>query len=194
MATTIRLRRAKGNADLRNYVLNNAWPNYVPGENAATEILERKVKKRGDPESWSILPAISDPWTNPHIKMIQQCYAPVAVADLEFDLLNAASNKNGDWPVVKPELHAGQLVRRALTVFNDDLSGGRVTVKWEARTPSRVLGRGTIPVLVPLGEQRSVKIAFRAPTDFGDLVIAVQAWKDGVKRFSEDGMVFKIAD
>jgi hypothetical protein len=194
MATTIRLRRAKGNADLRNYVLNNAWPNYVPGESPATEILERKVKKRGAPENWSILPAISDPWTNPHIKMIQQCYAPVAVADLEFDLLNAASNKNGDWPVVKPELHAGQLVRRALTVFNDDLSGGRVTVKWEARTPSRVLGRGTIPVLVPLGEQRSVKIAFRAPTDFGDLVIAVQAWKDGVKRFSEDRMVFKIAD
>jgi hypothetical protein len=194
MATTIRLRRAKGDADLRNYVLNNAWPNYVPGESAATEILERKVKKRGAPENWSILPAISDPWTNPHIKMIQQCYAPVAVADLDFDLLNAASNKNGDWPVVKPELRAGQLVRRTLTVFNDDLSGERVTVKWEARTPSRVLVRGAIPVLVPLGEQRSVKIAFRAPTESGDIVIAVQDWKDGVKIFSEDRMVFRGAD
>jgi len=194
MATTIRLRRAKGNADLRNYVLNNAWPNYVPGESAATEILERKVKKRGAPATWFILPAISDPWTNPNIKLIQQCYAPVAVADLEFDLLNAASNKNGDWPVVKPELHAGQLVRRTLTVFNDDLSGELVTVKWEARTPSRVLRRGTIPVLVPLGEQRSVKIAFKAPTESGDIVIAVQAWKDGVKRFSEDRMVFRGTD
>jgi hypothetical protein len=39
-----------------------------------------------------------------------------------------------------------------------------------------------------------MKIAFRAPTDSGDLVLAVQAWKDGVKRFSEDRMVFKIAD
>ena len=194
MATTIRLRRAKGNADLRNYVLNNAWPNYVPGESAATEILERKVKKRGAPATWFILPAISDPWTNPNIKLIQQCYAPVAVADLEFDLLNSASNKNGDWPVVKPELHAGQLVRRTLTVFNDDLSGELVTVKWEARTPSRVLRRGTIPVLVPLGEQRSVKIAFKAPTESGDIVIAVQAWKDGVKRFSEDRMVFRRTD
>jgi hypothetical protein len=126
--------------------------------------------------------------------LIQQCYAPVAVADLEFDLLNAASNKNGDWPVVKPELHAGQLVRRTLTVFNDDLSGELVTVKWEARTPSRVLRRGTIPVLVPLGEQRSVKIAFKAPTESGDIVIAVQAWKDGVKRFSEDRMVFRRTD
>lgn len=194
MATTIRLRRAKGNADLRNYVLNNAWPNYVPGESAATEILERKVKKRGAPENWSILPVITDPWTNPNIKLIQQCYAPVAVADLAFDLVNAASNKNGDWPVVKPELHGGQLTMRTLTVFNDDLSGMRVIVQWEARTPSRVLGRGTMPVLVPLGEQRSVKIAFRVPTDSGDLVLAVQAWKDGVKRFSEGRMVFKIAD
>jgi len=194
MATTIRLRRAKGNADLRNYVLNNAWPNYVPGESPATERLEREVKKRGAPANWSILPAITDPWTNPNIKLIQQCYAPVAVADLEFDLLNAASDKNGDWPVVKPELHAGKLVMRTLTVFNDDLAGKLVTVEWVTRTPSGVLGRGTIPVLVPLGEQRSVKIAFRAPTDSGDLVLAVQAWKDGVKRFSEDRMVFKIAD
>jgi hypothetical protein len=83
---------------------------------------------------------------------------------------------------------------RTLTVFNDDLAGKLVTVEWVTRTPSGVLGRGTIPVLVPLGEQRSVKIAFRAPTDSGDLVLAVQAWKDGVKRFSEDRMVFKIAD
>jgi hypothetical protein len=49
-------------------------------------------------------------------------------------------------------------------------------------------------VLVPLGEQRSVKIAFKAPTESGDIVIAVQAWKDGVKRFSEDRMVFRGTD
>ena len=185
MATTIRLRRAKGNADLRNYVLNNAWPNYVPGESEATEILERKVKKRGAPANWSILPAISDPWTNPNIKLIQQCYAPVAVADLEFDLLNAASNKNGDWPVVRPELRAGQLVRRTLTVFNDDLSGKRVTVKWEARTSSDVLGRGAIPMLVPLGEQRSVKIAFRSPTEAGELCsggAGLERWREEILR------------
>jgi hypothetical protein len=42
----------------------------VPGESPATEILEREVKKRGAPANWSILPAITDPWTNPNIKLI----------------------------------------------------------------------------------------------------------------------------
>jgi hypothetical protein len=46
---------------------------------------------------------------------------------------------------------------------------------------------------VPLGEQRSVKIAFRSPGKPETFVLAVQAWKEGVKRFSEDRMVFTVA-
>ena len=47
MGTGVLLRRQEGNADLRNYVLNNAWPNYVPGESPETEVLEVKVKGWG---------------------------------------------------------------------------------------------------------------------------------------------------
>ena len=111
-------------------MLNNAWPNYVPGEsrsNGNTGAKGQEARRTGE---LVYLPAISDPWTNRNIQLIQQCYAPVAVADLEFDRLNVASNKNGEWPVVRPELRAGQLVLRTLTVLNDDLSGKRVTVKW----------------------------------------------------------------
>ena len=47
MGTSVLLRRLEGDADLRNYVLNNAWPNYVPGESPETEVLEVKVKNFG---------------------------------------------------------------------------------------------------------------------------------------------------
>jgi hypothetical protein len=192
MATSVRLRRAKGDADLRNYVLNNVWPNYVPGESAETEILERKVKKMGDSANWAIQPALSDPWNNPHIKLMQQCYAPVAIADLDFDRVNAESNKDGDWPLVKPKLSAGQPAVRSLTVFNDDLAGEHLDVKWEVSTAKGVLKKGDARVSVPLGEQRAVQVKFSTPLAAGDLVLKVQVWKDGVKRFSEDRMVFEI--
>lgn len=192
MATSVRLRRAKGDADLRNYVLNNVWSNYVPGESAETEILERKVKKMGDSANWAIQSALSDPWNNPHIKLMQQCYAPVAIADLDFDRVNAESNKDGDWPLVKPKLSAGQPAVRSLTVFNDDLAGEHLDVKWEVSTAKGVLKKGDARVSVPLGEQRVVQVKFSTPLAAGDLVLKVQVWKVGVKRFSEDRMVFEI--
>ena len=51
MGTGMRIRRLKGDADLRNYVLNNAWPNYVPGEGPETEVLEKKVTKSMEREA-----------------------------------------------------------------------------------------------------------------------------------------------
>ena len=192
MATSIRLRRPAGDADLRNYVLNNAWPNYVPGEGPETEVLERKVKKMGNPANWSILPAISDPWSNPHIRLLQQCYAPVAVVDLDFDHLNAGSDANGDWPVIQPKLPAGQPVTRTLTVFNDDLVGERITVNWQAVAGSTRVASGSLLVQVPRGEQKSVLAKFKAPSQAGRLVFKVQAVKDGVPRFSEDKMEFDV--
>ncbi len=192
MATSIRLRRPAGDADLRNYVLNNAWPNYVPGEGPQTEVLERKVKKMGNPADWSILPAITDPWNNPHIKLLQQCYAPVAVADLDFDRANAASNANGDWPVIRPKLPAGTPVTRTLTVFNDDLAGERITINWQAVYGSTRVAHGSVSVQVPRGEQKTVLANFKTPPHAGSLVLKVQAVKEGVPRFSEDRMVFDV--
>lgn len=131
MATGTRLRRMKGNADIRNYVLNNAWPNYVPGEGPETEILERKVKNMGP--DLEMHASLADPWNHPLIRLMQECYHPLTACDIEFDRANARSNVKGEWPIVKPWIPAGAHVVRKLAVFNDEFSGEDVTLRWQVR-------------------------------------------------------------
>ncbi len=195
MATSVRTRRLKGNADLRNYVLNNAWSNYVPGESAATEILEKKVKRMAG--SHEILPALDRPWEHPNIRLMQQCYDPLAVCDVKFDAANARSNDKGEWPVTKPRLMSGTRITRQLAAFNDEFAGESVTVKWQLRGSDKngpLLAKDEFTLQIPRGEFRTQDIAFDAPKAPGDVTLLLSAFKDGVERFSEDQIVFAVAE
>ena len=192
MATSVRTRRLKGDADLRNYTLNNAWPNYVPGGTPENEVLEVRVK--GNPNA-KILPLIADPWHDPNIRLMQQCYHPVAVCDVDFDQANKRSDANGDWPVSKPRLQAGAHVVRHLAVFNDEFSDPSVSVAWEARSgtktgPLVASGKFTLPI--PLGEFRTQDISFDAPKTPGDLCLILASFKGGQPRFRDDLLVFRV--
>ncbi|MBV9852842.1 MAG: beta-galactosidase, partial [Armatimonadetes bacterium] len=193
MATGTRLRRLKNDADIRNYVLNNAWPNYVPGEGPENEILEIRVK--GSPNA-TIPPAIADPWHDPNIRLMQQCYNPVAVCDLDFDERNKRSNVRGEWPVTRPRLAPGARVTRTLAVFNDEFSGQDVQVAWELHTGFKsgpLLKRDRFTVHIPLGEYKTQDIAFDAPQTPGDLFLAVSSSKNGQVRFTDDLISYRVA-
>ncbi|MCE9615374.1 MAG: RICIN domain-containing protein [Lentisphaerae bacterium] len=196
MGTGIRIRRLKGNADLRNYILNNAWPNYVPGEGPETEVLEKKVtgQWKGD---LTIQPALSDPWNNPLIRLMQQCFHPLAVCDVNFDQLNARSNTDGRWPTVKPCWVAGTRVTRTLAAFNDEFTAEPITVRWQLRQGARdgaVLGQGESLLQIPPGEFRKLDIAFTCPTVPGDVFLVMESHKAGRQRFVEDAVVFTIVE
>jgi len=196
MGTGIRIRRLKGNADLRNYVLNNAWSNYVPGEGPESEILEKKVTKRWK-GNLEIQPALTDPWNYSLIRLLQKCYHPLAVCDVDFDLLNSRSNTNGAWPTVKPCWVANTRVERKLAAFNDELWGEDVTVRWQLRQGTKqgpLLIKGEARLKIPPGEFRNVDIAFDCPATLGDVVLLLESYKDGKQRFVEDEIVFKILD
>ena len=193
MATATRIRRLKGNADIRNYVFNNAWPNYVPGEGPDTEILEKKVKNMGG--DMEIHAALKDPWNHPNIRLVQQCYAPITACDVGFDRDNSASNDRGEWPTVKPRLSAGKLAVRRIAVFNDEFRGENLVLRWEARVGNQlgsVVARGEKALRIPPGEFATEEIAFDAPNRPGDLVLALSVLKDGRPRFAEDRMVFSV--
>lgn len=195
MGTSIRLRRLKGNADLRNYVLNNAWPNYVPGEDEKNEILEKKVKNMGG--DMAIHPALTDPWHNPLIHLMQQCYHPLAVCDTDFDLQNARSNAAGDWPTVKPRLATGSHVTRRLAVFNDEFSGENVQLRWQAHNGSGngpVIAGGQFALRIPLGEFRYQDISFDAPATPGDIYLSLATAKRGVVEFTENQIAFRVVN
>lgn len=193
MATSVRLRRLKGDADLRNYVLNNAWSNYVPGENATTEILEKKVKNMGGNKE--IRPALEDPWNHPLIRLMQRCYDPMAVCDIDFDRLNTRSNAAGDWPAFKPRLLTESRVERQIAVFNDEFVGDTITLHWELRQGSKTgvkLDEGTQPLRIPPGEFRTHLIAFAMPKTPGEVCLLLSSTKDEKIRFTEDQIVFAV--
>jgi len=196
MGTGVRIRRLQGNADLRNYILNNAWPNYVPGEGPETEVLEKKVTGhwKGDLE---IPPALDDPWKHPLIRLMQKCFHPLAVCDVEFDRLNARSDTEGRWPTVKPCWAAGTRVTRTLAVFNDEFLDETVTVRWQLRQGARtgaVLEKGESVQQIPPGEFRRLDISFTCPSAPGDVFLIMESYKAGRQRFVEDAVAFKVVD
>ena len=142
-----------------------------------------------------IRPALTHPWHNPRIRLMQQCYHPLAVCDVEFDRTNAGSNANGDWPVRKPALQAGALVERQIAVFNDEFSGDTVELRYEALMQSGALvTRGKQSLTIPPGQFRVVTLTFTCPKTNGDLKLSLAAWKGGVERFREGAIVFSVSD
>ena len=193
MATGTRLRRLLHNADIRNYVLNNAWPNYVPGEGPETEILERKVKNMGP--DLEMHEALSDVWNQPLICLMQQCYHPLTAADIEFDRLNAPSNARGEWPLVKPRIAAGMRAVRKVAVFNDEFAGEDVVFRWEARHAGEtivVIGKGEDKLHIPLGEFVTHEVAFDAPKTPGEVHFRFSVFKNGQERFTEEKTTFTV--
>jgi hypothetical protein len=198
MATGTRIRRLKGNADIRNYVLNNAWPDYVPGEGPQTEVLERAVKHMGGGTDLTIHEALGDGvWQHPNIRLMQQCYHPLAACDVDFDKANARSNRKGEWPVTKPRLAPGSHVTRTVAVFNDEFTGEALTLRWELRAATAEgakLAGAEVPLSIPRGEFRTVAVTFDAPKEAGDVWLGLWTLKDGAVRFNEDKIVFTVAD
>ncbi len=191
MATGTRLRRLKNDSDIRNYVLNNAFPNYVPGESEATEVLEIKVK--GNPSA-TILPSIADPWHNANIKLMQQCYNPVMACDIDFDKVNARSNRAGEWPIAKPTLSPGTQITRKIAVFNDEFSDSSVVLRWELHKDGPTgtqISNGERRLNVPLGEFVTTDLPFSTPAS-GEVVLVLSTLKAGSVRFKEDRLTFKI--
>ena len=191
MATSVRTRRLWGNCDLRNYVLNNAWSNYVPGESAQTEILEKAVKHMGG--NIEIRPALAAPWENPHIRLMQQCYHPLAACDIDFDRVNAHSNGNGDWPVRRPTLKPDTSVKRAVAVFNDEFFGDKLQLRYTVTdsTGKRIAGSANL-LTIPPGEFRVTVVEFSTPKTADILSLTLSVWKGGVERFREDAIGFTV--
>jgi hypothetical protein len=198
--TSTRNRRLRNDADIRNYVFSNVWPNYVPGHTRARQLLEKKVKNilwsTGRLSSMEILPDIAKPWEHPQLHLLQQSFHPVPVWDVAFDEQNQLSNTRGEWPVQIPILPAKALIFRKLVVFNDEFSGEEITLKWElhrAGSKGKPLVSGKIDAVIPCGEHRFYDINFFAPDRPGRVQLVLRTEKAGATRFVEDKIVFQVA-
>jgi hypothetical protein len=115
---------------------------------------------------------------------------------VDFDQVNAISDANGDWPVVKPKLPPNTAVTRHVAIFNDELAGSEIILRWEFRRGDRrgnILRQDEIKLSIPPGEFRTTDIRWLTPAD-GDVALILKVRKDGQERFVEDKIVFQITD
>ena len=194
MSTSVRLRRFLGNSDLRNYVLNNAWSNYVPGESADTEILEKAVKQMdGDKH---IQPAIKDPWNNRLIRLMQQNYAPVVLCDTAFDRQNARSNANGDWPTNVPTVTVGGETHRQIALFNDTFAEAKLSLEYELTigqgAKAAKIASGKIDRLTAPGCFSAVDVAFNAPASPCVINAHYVLKYNGIEAYREDAISYRV--
>ena len=195
MATSTRHRRLRNNADIRNYVLNNAFPNYVPGQGRDQQLLEKKVKDirwEQVTSDMEILADIKNPWTNANVVLMQQCYHPCAACDVQFDRENRLSNEQGAWPAVKPKLPAGAQVQRTIAVFNDTFAGELLTLNWALHGGGKRLAGGSQELIIPLGSYVQLPIAFQTPGAKGEVRLSLEVHKNRKVLFREEGMLFEV--
>ena len=197
MSTATRIRRIKGNANIRNYVLNNAWSNYIPGQSEQLQYLEKKIKDiRWDwviEQGMEIMPAIDDPWSNRLIRLMQQSFHPFGTYDLDFDEANKNSDPDGNWPCAIPELPAGQISDRRIAVFNDIFEDVALTVRWELRRDNQagaIEANGSFRLAVPCGEHRVRTVRVPVPAEQGRLSFVLRTYKNGDLVFEEAAMQF----
>jgi hypothetical protein len=199
MSTATRIRRLKGNADIRNYVLNNAWSNYIPGQSDQLQDLEKKIKDiRWDvaEQGMEIMPALADTWNHPLIRLMQQSFHPYATFDLDFDEANKASDGDGRWPSVVPTLTALATVERRIAVFNDTFAEANLTVCWELRRgdpDGDLCESGRFTLRIPAGEHRVRNVALRVPSEPGLVALVLRTRNGGAVVFEERGIRFEVA-
>lgn len=177
-ATASMRMREKGAEDVRPYTLLNLWSSFVPG-----------VKRTDMSTEW-LYPVgrplygednLPDPWSNPHIKLIQSAFNPVAVIDTQFWNANKLSNEIGQWPTTASTVPVGTTIR-TITAFNDTLAGKRIDIAWRLREGSGtgpVVDSGNIRARIPLGTHRKLKLAIDIPDTDESLFLEFLVRKPG---------------
>ena len=195
MSTATRIRRLKNNADIRDYILNNVWPNYIPGARPDQMFLETKIKKMNWGTGWEIMPAIADPWNHRQIRLMQSSFHPLAAWDVEFAEANQKSNAAGDWPTALILLPAGARIERKLVFFNDTFeTGSPLKVTWNCATGTRdgaTVASGTLSLPLAPGSHEYRTISFETPRQSGFLWLKLSVQMKDM-RFEDDSTCFGI--
>lgn len=190
-ATTVALGRARGASDMRPYVLVSYWASSVPGVRSTDLFTE---EKRHPVYGEDNLP---DPWAHPAFQLLQRAYHPLLAMDAGFWWENRRCDPWGHFPVTAPEVQANARVVREITVFNDELRDGELSLQWEVRegSPSNWLwARGEEALEMEAGFSKTVQIAFDASKFNTYMFITLRVYKSGELRFFDDSTAIRVVN
>ena len=98
----------------------NYWPNFLEGMSAAKHVWKQQYHEDRQ--------AGQDGWNSPVINWVQKAFSPCLVLDADFYFTNGIFGAN--WPAKLPLYHSGQSFERTVQVFNDELDGDEVLLRW----------------------------------------------------------------
>ncbi len=190
-ATTTVLARLQGASDVRPYVLLSSWASSIPGVNTTDFYTEEERRPVYGEDNFP------DPWRDPGIRLLQTACHPLLACDAEFWQLNRRGDDLGHFPVHTPSVVAGAEITREITLFNDDLTGEDLLVRWELRegSPSNwVFASGSRVLSVPVGTRTTIPVTFLAPEFNTQVYLILCVSKDGAARFHDDRTCYTVAN
>lgn len=190
-ATMAALLRAEGAREARPFVIFSSWAGIIPGIKHDDLLIEElRYPIYGEDN-------LPDPWSHPGIQLIQKAFHPLLAMDKDFWRINEYGNGAGMFPVVLPKINAGEKITRNITVFNDELHGSHLRLKWELRAESSYnleSESGKIDLNIEPGEKTVVPVTFTAPEINCSVFLTLHVEKDDQERFEDRMTCFEVVN
>ncbi len=173
----------------------NFWPNFLEG--MSHERHPWKANNHADRNDGG------DGWGSPGVMLVQRALAPYLVVDRAQLGSSPTTRRSGDGPTARPyrapRYRPGGAVSRAVEVFNGELSGRVLELKWEAHWDApdgELLREGRIgPIEVEPGFHVTRNVEFPLPTAIlreRALYLVLESLKDGKSVYREDRVHFLV--
>jgi hypothetical protein len=188
-ATSIALYRAAGASDARPYTLLSSWASCIPGVKNTDFLTE---ENRHPLYGANNLP---EPWNHPGIRLLQKACHPLLAIDVAFWRMNRKTDAFGHFPVCAPELPASTAIERTLLVFNDELAGRDLLLRWEIREghpANQLWDRGMCALSIEPGFSAPATIRFETPKFNTQFFVKLIVEKDGALRFEEELLYYEV--
>ncbi len=188
----------------------NYWPNFLEGMSHNEHgWRENRHADRRD---------FFNGWESPVVKLVQKALDPFLILDEEIlknnqivpDAPTIFTNYEGKssiqpdsaqviWPIKLPNVEPLEEVKRTIRVFNNDLKGEILELRWEARWDSPdgelALEGGQIPLTIKPGYNTSYLLNFQIPPSLKKqrrLYLILKNYKDHELKFKETAIYFNV--
>jgi hypothetical protein len=168
----------------------NYWPNFLEGWSHNTYAWQQN----NHPDRRDGI----DGWNSPLIKYVQKSLSPFLIFDSEIEQKNVFSS---DWPSTVPYLKPLTTTSRDIYVFNDDLFGDKLVLKWQLRWDSasgELLKEGSAELTIKPGFFAHEKISFDVPDisnkDSRKLYLVLSSMKRGKTVFEETSIWYNVTN
>ena len=167
----------------------NYWPNFLEGMSATKHVWKQQYhedRKDG-----------IDGWNSPVINWVQRAFSPCLVLDADFYFTNGSYSEK--WPAKLPTYLPEQALERTVQVFNDELDGDELRLRWSLHWDSprgpRLEGKEKLLKIKP-GFHVAETIRAQIPTthtrETRPLYLVLESVKGGRLRFHDESVEFLV--